>query len=60
MSYHDVTGDHPQLEEFAKGEWVQYAQQLMSKAGFDPVDPKNDNAFASVWTDFSDEYQSGS
>jgi hypothetical protein len=47
MSYHDVTGDHPQLEEFAKGEWVLYAQQLLSKAGFDPVDSKDDNAWAS-------------
>jgi hypothetical protein len=28
-SYHEVTGDHPLLEEFAMGEWVLCAQKLL-------------------------------
>jgi len=44
-TYHEVTGDHPELEEFAKGEWVLYAQQLLQKAGFEPQDHKIDGLY---------------
>jgi len=37
-TYHDVTGDHPELDEYAKGEWALYAQQLLQKAGYPPRD----------------------
>jgi hypothetical protein len=45
MSYHDVSGDHPVLEEFTKGEWVEFAQKLLMTAGYAPSNPKTDNGF---------------
>jgi hypothetical protein len=44
-SYHEVSGDHPLLEEFAMGEWVLYAQTLLKKEGFEPADHKLDGLF---------------
>jgi peptidoglycan hydrolase-like protein with peptidoglycan-binding domain len=41
--YHDEpAGDHPQLEEFDRGQWVQYAQERLQIQGFEPQDHKID------------------
>jgi hypothetical protein len=45
VEYHEVTGDHPDLEEWAMGEWVLYAQQLLKQEGFEPGDHKMDGKF---------------
>jgi hypothetical protein len=44
-TWHEVTGDHPDLEEFAYGDWVLYAQKLLQKEGFEPQDHKIDGKF---------------
>jgi peptidoglycan hydrolase-like protein with peptidoglycan-binding domain len=43
--FHEVTGDHPEIQEYAKGDWVLYAQQLLEKAGFKPADGLIDGLF---------------
>jgi hypothetical protein len=57
MSYHDVTGDHPDLEEFAKGDWVTYAQQLLQQAGYEPQDHKIDGFFGPMTKEAVRDFQ---
>ena len=55
--YHEVTGDHPELNLYAKGEWVTYAQQLLTNAGFPPMDHKIDGLYGPLTKEAVRDYQ---
>lgn len=55
--YHEVTGDHPEIEQYAKGEWVLWAQQLLQKAGFEPKDGLIDGLFGENTKDAVIDFQ---
>jgi peptidoglycan hydrolase-like protein with peptidoglycan-binding domain len=57
MSYYDVTGDHPNLELYAKGEWVSYAQQLLTNAGFPPQDNQIDGYYGPLTKEAVRDFQ---
>jgi peptidoglycan hydrolase-like protein with peptidoglycan-binding domain len=56
-TYREVTGDHPELEEYTKGEWVLYAQQLLQKAGYEPQDHKIDGLFGPMTKEAVRDFQ---
>lgn len=56
-TYRDVTGDHPELEEYTKGDWVLYAQQLLQKAGYEPQDHKIDGYFGGMTKEAVRDFQ---
>jgi hypothetical protein len=56
-TYHEVTGDHPELQEYTKGEWVLYAQQLLQKAGYEPQDHKIDGLFGPMTKEAVRDFQ---
>lgn len=56
-SYHEVTGDHPMLEECSSGEWVSYAQQLLTDAGFPPQDHQIDGLFGPLTKEAVRDFQ---
>lgn len=56
-NYHDVSGDHPTLEEYASGEWVTYAQQLLQQAGYEPQDHKIDGKFGPMTKEAVRDFQ---
>lgn len=55
--YHEVTGDHPQLSLHASGEWVSYAQQLLTNAGFPPQDHQIDGLFGPLTKEAVRDFQ---
>jgi hypothetical protein len=57
MSYHDVTGDHPELQQYAKGDWVLYAQQLLQQRGYEPQDHKIDGYFGPMTKEAVRDFQ---
>ncbi len=50
-------GDHPQLEEFHKGEWVEYAQQLLTNHGYPPQDHRIDGYFGPMTKEAVRDFQ---
>jgi hypothetical protein len=56
-TYHEVTGDHPELSEYSKGDWVLYAQQLLQKAGYEPQDHKFDGLFGPITKEAVRDFQ---
>jgi len=57
MTYHEETGDHPQLELYSKGDWVSYAQQLLDSQGFPPQDHKIDGFFGPMTQEAVRDFQ---
>jgi hypothetical protein len=55
--YHEVTGDHPTLEQGASGEWVSYAQQLLTNAGYPPQDHQIDGLFGPLTKEAVRDFQ---
>ncbi|HEU5472481.1 MAG TPA: peptidoglycan-binding domain-containing protein [Actinophytocola sp.] len=55
--YHEVTGDHPVLQRWASGEWVSYAQQLLTSAGYPPQDHQIDGLFGPLTQEAVRDFQ---
>ncbi len=55
--YHEVTGDHPTLRRWASGEWVSYAQQLLTNAGYPPQDHQIDGLFGPMTQEAVRDFQ---
>jgi hypothetical protein len=55
--YHEVTGDHPTLSIGASGEWVSYAQQLLTNAGYPPQDHQIDGLFGPLTNEAVRDFQ---
>jgi peptidoglycan hydrolase-like protein with peptidoglycan-binding domain len=55
--YHDVSGDHPTLRQWASGDWVTYAQQLLTNAGYPPQDHQIDGLFGPLTKEAVRDFQ---
>ena len=56
--YHDEpSGDHPRLEEFDRGQWVQYAQERLQYHGYEPQDHKIDGFFGPMTKEAVRDFQ---
>lgn len=55
--YHEVTGDHPTLQQGTSGEWVGYGQQLLTNAGFAPQDHQIDGLFGPMTKEAVRDFQ---
>lgn len=55
--YHEVSGDHPTLRRWTSGEWVSYAQQLLTNAGYPPQDQQIDGLFGPLTKEAVRDFQ---